>query len=349
MAPGARADSVAQAEAASRLAKAQARAAAAHVDALLDRYTEASAAVTGGVHQLSAAFGSAASADVSSEEATRQRERAQATQRRQILDVYTSGGTAGVVASVLAADSADDALWRAATAGRVMGAVLADSRSVAERMADSAAVAERRAAIADAAAMQQAAALDDLEQRQQDAAVAVAEARQTLAKLSTRARQAKVAVAAARRIAAAEEAARLAQSRAAGPVAAMAIPPEYLATYQAAASTCTGMSWTLLAAVGQVESGHGRNVGPSSAGAIGPMQFMPATFASYAVDGDRDGTTDAWDPQDAIFSAAHYLCSLGAEAGSADGIQHALFGYNHAQWYVDLVLSAQSAIIADQS
>ena len=57
---------------------------------------------------------------------------------------------------------------------------------------------------------------------------------------------------------------------------------------------------------------------------------------------------DAWDPEDAIFTAARYLCVLSGGDGSADGVRQALFGYNHAQWYVDLVLSAQSSIIAAQ-
>jgi membrane-bound lytic murein transglycosylase B len=112
------------------------------------------------------------------------------------------------------------------------------------------------------------------------------------------------------------------------------------------------MSWTLLAAVGQVESGHGRNNGPSSAGAIGPMQFMPATFAAYAVDGDHNGKLDPWDPQDAIFTAAHYLCTAAARAGGVStpaGVHAALLTYNHAEWYVDLVLAAQQAIIARQA
>jgi membrane-bound lytic murein transglycosylase B len=128
-------------------------------------------------------------------------------------------------------------------------------------------------------------------------------------------------------------------------VTAIGIPAEFERAYRDAAVTCPGMPWTLLAAVGQIESGHGRNNGPSSAGAIGPMQFMPATFASYAVDGDGDGTKDAWDPQDAVFSAARYLCANGAGRGP-DGIRTALFAYNHAQWYVDLVLGARSAIAA---
>ena len=95
--------------------------------------------------------------------------------------------------------------------------------------------------------------------------------------------------------------------------------------------------WTILAAIGQVESGHGRNASTSYAGAQGPMQFMPATFAAYAVDGDRDGDKDIMDPADAIFSAAHYLCANGGGHG-ASGLHNAIWHYNHAEWYVALVL-----------
>src|SRR5690606_30099539 len=128
------------------------------------------------------------------------------------------------------------------------------------------------------------------------------------------------------------------------PIGALGIPEVFERAYRAAAGTCQGLEWTLLAAVGQVESGHGRNNGPSSAGAIGPMQFMPATFAAYGVDGDGDGTTDPWDPEDAVFSAAKYLCASGVGRG-AKGVHDALFAYNHAEWYVDLVLNAQRAIV----
>jgi membrane-bound lytic murein transglycosylase B len=106
------------------------------------------------------------------------------------------------------------------------------------------------------------------------------------------------------------------------------------------------MRWSLLAAVGQVESGHGRNNGPSSAGAVGPMQFMPATFAIYGVDGNGDGVRDPWEFHDAIFAAARYLCASGARGGSDQGIRTAIFAYNHAQWYVDLVLGAERSILA---
>ena len=99
----------------------------------------------------------------------------------------------------------------------------------------------------------------------------------------------------------------------------------------------------MLAAVGQVESGHGRNMGPSSAGAMGPMQFMPATFDHYAVDGDHDGVADIMDPADAIYTAAAYLCANGGGNGPA-GLHTALFHYNHAEWYVQLVLRLSTLI-----
>ncbi|MGH2500792.1 MAG: transglycosylase SLT domain-containing protein, partial [Candidatus Limnocylindria bacterium] len=60
------------------------------------------------------------------------------------------------------------------------------------------------------------------------------------------------------------------------------IPADYLPIYRKAAATCPGLPWTVLAAVGRLESDHGRNAKTSSAGAVGPMQFMRATFAAYA-------------------------------------------------------------------
>jgi hypothetical protein len=116
------------------------------------------------------------------------------------------------------------------------------------------------------------------------------------------------------------------------------MPPGYSRLYHAAATTCPGLSWTILAAIGQVETGHGRNTNTSSAGARGPMQFMPATFAAYGVDGNKDGVKDILDPADAIFTAAHYLCANKAGL-SAHNLANAIWHYNHADWYVQMVLS----------
>jgi membrane-bound lytic murein transglycosylase B len=118
------------------------------------------------------------------------------------------------------------------------------------------------------------------------------------------------------------------------------LPPSdlYMSLYHRAAATCAGLSWTVVAAIGQVESGHGRNPSTSSAGAMGPMQFLPTTFAHYAVDGDHDGQADIMDPYDAIYSAAAYLCANGAGNGP-DALYSAVWHYNHADWYVQMVLS----------
>jgi cell wall-associated NlpC family hydrolase len=101
------------------------------------------------------------------------------------------------------------------------------------------------------------------------------------------------------------------------------IPAAYLTLYQAAATRCP-MPWTILAAVGQVESDQGRDTATSSAGAVGPMQFEPATWARWGVDGDDDGVKNPRDPADAIPAAADYLCSLGV----ATNPHNALVGYN---------------------
>ena len=115
-------------------------------------------------------------------------------------------------------------------------------------------------------------------------------------------------------------------------------PATYLELYKLSATYCPGLSWKVLAAIGQVESGHGRNVGPSSAGALGPMQFMPATWAQYAVDGDGDGKADIMSAYDAVPAAALYLCRNGAGRGG-QALYDAIFNYNHADWYVREVLA----------
>jgi peptidoglycan LD-endopeptidase LytH len=115
------------------------------------------------------------------------------------------------------------------------------------------------------------------------------------------------------------------------------IPPEMLVLYQQAAPTCPGLPWTVLAGIGKEETNHGRNVAVSSARAMGVMQFMPATFAAVGVDGNKDGKIDINDPADSVFSAAHYLCTNGA--GDPNRLYDAIFAYNHADWYVQAVLS----------
>jgi hypothetical protein len=117
-------------------------------------------------------------------------------------------------------------------------------------------------------------------------------------------------------------------------------PANYLQLFQAsAAQYCPGLSWTVLAAIGQIESADGQNVGPSTAGALGPMQFLPSTWATWGTDGFGDtGPPDIMNPFDAVPSAARLLCANGAASGAA-GLRQAIFAYNHADWYVDEVLT----------
>jgi hypothetical protein len=115
------------------------------------------------------------------------------------------------------------------------------------------------------------------------------------------------------------------------------IPSAYLRLYRAAAMTCRGLPWTVLAAIGTVETGNGANTATSSKGAMGPMQFLPSTFVAYAVDGDGDGVANIMDPADAIYSAARYLCANGAGLGG-QALYSAIYAYNHADWYVREVI-----------
>jgi Transglycosylase SLT domain len=115
------------------------------------------------------------------------------------------------------------------------------------------------------------------------------------------------------------------------------VPTFLLPIYQEASDTYglgpAGPS--ILAAINEIESGFGQNLGPSSAGAVGWMQFMPSTWAVYGVDADGDGTKDPNNPNDAIFAAAKYL----AAAGMPDDPEGAVFAYNHADWYVAEVMA----------
>ena len=108
---------------------------------------------------------------------------------------------------------------------------------------------------------------------------------------------------------------------------------QLLPIWQAAAQAY-GVPWSVLAAIDKIESNFGQNMGPSSAGAIGWMQFMPDTWSRWGVDADGDGVANPWNAEDAIYSAARYLAATG---GQTD-IRAAVFAYNHAQWYVDEVM-----------
>jgi Transglycosylase SLT domain len=120
------------------------------------------------------------------------------------------------------------------------------------------------------------------------------------------------------------------------------IPSNYLMLYkESAAQFCPTMSWTVLAAIGEIESGHGANDGPSSAGALGPMQFMPATWAAWGITAfGQTGPPDIMNPLDAVPSAARMLCADGA--GNPATLRQAIFAYNHATWYVNEVLALAS-------
>ena len=118
------------------------------------------------------------------------------------------------------------------------------------------------------------------------------------------------------------------------------VPTTYMTLYQeSAAQYCPNLSWTVLAAIGEIESGDGANVGPSSAGALGPMQFLPSTWATWGTDAfGQTGPPNIMNPLDAVPSAARLLCADGASAGGAS-LPGAIFDYNHATWYVNEVLT----------
>lgn len=157
------------------------------------------------------------------------------------------------------------------------------------------------------------------------------------------------------------------------------IPATVLAAYHRAADSVArtdpgcGLDWTVLAAIGKVESNHARNgdvtpggevrhpiFGPvldGSAGtaaimavagdgsgyggrwarAEGPMQFLPSTWAKWAADGTGNGTSDVQNVFDATLAAAHYLCAGNADLTNGSGLRDAILRYNPSLYYLDLV------------
>jgi hypothetical protein len=161
------------------------------------------------------------------------------------------------------------------------------------------------------------------------------------------------------------------------PVPPAVIPGTAMIAYEAAASAVDcGLHWSVLAAIGRVESNHGRfggtnvmgdgTVAPAIRGiqldgragvatihdtdggrldgdleydrAIGPMQFIPTTWQKYAADGNGDGLADPDNIYDAALVAARYLCADGADLRVPEQLSAAVFRYNRSQTYVDMVL-----------
>jgi hypothetical protein len=114
-------------------------------------------------------------------------------------------------------------------------------------------------------------------------------------------------------------------------------PAAGLRAYYAEAQRRFGVGWHVLAAVNFVETGFGRLRNESTAGARGPMQFMPATWRAYGLGGDIRN------PRDAILGAAHYLHANGAPRS----YRRALLHYNPSAHYVDAVLDFARRMRAD--
>ncbi|MEN3282347.1 MAG: hypothetical protein V7607_3487 [Solirubrobacteraceae bacterium] len=128
------------------------------------------------------------------------------------------------------------------------------------------------------------------------------------------------------------------------------VPARYVEIYRRTGNE-QGLDWAILAAIGKVETDHGRSrlpgvrSGVNCAGAAGPMQLGIGSgnhgcgdagnaWATYGTDGNQDGLRDVYDPEDAVPAAANYLRAAGAPAD----YRGAIFAYNHASWYVSEVL-----------
>ena len=114
-------------------------------------------------------------------------------------------------------------------------------------------------------------------------------------------------------------------------------PADELLGYYREAEAASGVGWNYLAAINLVETRLGSVVGPSSAGAQGPMQFLPSTFAAYG-----EGS-DIYSPRDSIMAAGRYLAA-NSFAGNHDG---AIYRYNNASAYVQAVNDYAAILAAD--
>ncbi len=110
--------------------------------------------------------------------------------------------------------------------------------------------------------------------------------------------------------------------------------PLFLLPIYKAAAVQYGVPWQILAAINEIETDYGNDQSVSTAGAVGWMQFMPATWLQYGVDALNAGYADPYNPVDAIFAAARYLRA----AGAATDLNAAILAYNHSQEYLSSVL-----------
>jgi Transglycosylase SLT domain len=258
-------------------------------------------------------------------------------QNSHIVALYKTGGSLALYAAALQSGRPSDLEQVPYFSGIVTSDVQA--RASAVRVADAA------KASLDATQAQIDSGLDNadaVDQRLGELQNVLAQQQALLDQASGRAKSLQALKDAAAALDASRIAAAQAGAQAADSVAPYPIPPNFRALYQAAAQTCPGLPWTVLAAIGQVETHHGSGAMLSSAGALGPMQFMAPTFMRYARDGNGDGLADIMNPADAIYSAAAYLCANGA--GTSARLSSAVWNYNHADWYVQLVLSLAAKI-----
>lgn len=114
-------------------------------------------------------------------------------------------------------------------------------------------------------------------------------------------------------------------------------PVDELLGYYREAESASGVGWAHLAAINLIETAFGRVDGVSTAGAQGPMQFMPSTFAAYG------GGGDILSPRDSILAAGRYL----AANGFANDRDHALYRYNNSDLYVRAVNDYAAIFSAD--
>jgi membrane-bound lytic murein transglycosylase B len=320
----ARADSASSADARAKKLLAQVTAIQKQVDAALANYDTALSGLAGAV-------GDNVAADTALGAATQAEQAANDQAAARVRALYRAGGAFGLYASVLSGTDPSDLLSRIQVVQRVVSTdqrVLAVDRHTLGHATTSAVNARQ---LANGRA--QAATQVDTVAQKLEGLLAQGQTLLNQAKAdATRLRAAEQALAAAQASYGAITAERIRT------IQPLSMSPEYAQLYHQAAATCPGLSWTVLAAIGQVESGHGRNTNTSTAGAEGPMQFLPSTFARYAVDGNHDGQLDINNPADAIYSAANYLCSNGAGLGGSH-LANAIWHYNHAGWYVQLVLT----------